>query len=81
MTKYKNRGEAIEKYIDILMKGSTPDKPLWNQESIRLKRGAVWNYIDGCMITAVLALYEDTKDKKYLDFADSYVGWFVMMEK
>lgn len=77
MTKYKNRGEAIDKYIDILMKGSTPDKPLWNQESIRLKRGAVWNYIDGCMITAVLALYEDTKDKKYLDFADSYVGWFV----
>lgn len=65
--------EAIDKYIDYLMENSTPDRPIWNIE--KLKAGAVsgWNYIDGCMIKAILEMYNITQDKKYLDFADGFI--------
>lgn len=36
-----------------------------------------WNYIDGRMMTAVLALHRMTGEQKYLDFADRFVGWYV----
>ncbi len=67
----------IDKYIDRLLDGSTPDKPLWNIESIREGKPAHWNYIDGCMITALLGAAEITGEKKYSDFAESFVDWYV----
>lgn len=67
----------IELYIEQLLAGSTPQKPLWNQEMIRQGKEPSWNYIDGCMMTAFLNLYEQTKDKKYLDFVDGFISYFV----
>jgi unsaturated rhamnogalacturonyl hydrolase len=50
---------------------------MWNIEQIRSGKPNKWNYIDGCMINAVLSLYEFTGEKRYLDFADGFIGWFV----
>lgn len=77
MIEFEDVENLIEKYIDRLLNESTPEHPVWNQEIIRKGTSSDWNYIDGCMITAVLSLYESEKDKKYLDFADSYLGWYI----
>ncbi|MGN1164667.1 MAG: glycoside hydrolase family 105 protein [Candidatus Ornithospirochaeta sp.] len=71
--------EVIEKYIDKLMT-SRPDMPLWNIESIKLGKKPGWNYIDGCMTTSLLDMYETTGDKKYLDFVISFVDYYVSQD-
>ena len=70
---YKN----IDKYIERLITESTPDLPIWNIESIRQGKKPHWNYIDGCMITSLLALCEITGEKKYFDFAESFIDYYV----
>ena len=65
--------DRIEKYIDYLMENSTPDYPAWNIEKKQLGIKSKWNYIDGCMILAVLEMYSITKNDKYLQFADDFV--------
>ena len=66
----------IDLYIDSLL-SSTAEKPLWNQEMIRLGKNASWNYIDGCMMTAFLSLFEKTGNKKYLEFVKNYIDYFI----
>ena len=68
--------EVIEKYIDKLMT-SRPDMPLWNIESIKMGKKPGWNYIDGCMTTSLLDMYQTTGDRKYLDFVISFVDYYV----
>ena len=71
--------DIIEKYVQALMDDSTPETPIWNIEKIREGKGSVgWNYIDGCMIKAVMELYSITGDKKYLDFADEFIDFRVL---
>ena len=65
--------DKIEKYIQMLMEKSTPDFPMWNIENIRKGKKANWNYIDGCMIKAIIEMYHITGDEKYLSFADGFV--------
>ena len=67
----------IESYIERLLSGSKPDTPLWNIESIRAGKPPHWNYIDGCMITALLSAHELTGEKKYFDFAESFIDYYV----
>jgi unsaturated rhamnogalacturonyl hydrolase len=67
----------IRSYFEYLLDNSSAEEPMWNLEKIREGRPSKWNYIDGCMITAVLSMYEMTKNEKYLQFADDFVGWFV----
>ena len=67
----------IDKYIERLITESTPDLPIWNIESIRQGKKPHWNYIDGCMITSLLALCEITGEKKYFDFAESFIDYYV----
>lgn len=67
----------IDHYIDYLLENSSAEAPMWNLEKIREGKPNKWNYIDGCMIIAILSLYEKTKEQKYLDFADQFIGWFV----
>lgn len=67
------RNETIEKYIDYLLENSTPDRPIWNIEKILQGLKSKWNYIDGCMIKAILEMYAITKDEKYFNFADAFI--------
>ena len=69
--------DVIEKYIDELLEKSTPDRPAWNIEAILQGKKSTWNYIDGCMIKAVLEMYSITVDKKYLYFADHFIDYRV----
>ena len=69
--------QNIDKYIERLITESTPDLPIWNIESIRQGKKPHWNYIDGCMITSLLALCEITGEKKYFDFAESFIDYYV----
>lgn len=69
--------DRMRQYIDELINKSTPDQPIWNIEKIRQGKGASWNYIDGCMITAILGMYENTGDEKYLKFADEFTSFYI----
>ena len=48
--------KKIDAYIDRLIEDSSPDAPVWNIESIRQGKKPHWNYIDGCMITALIEI-------------------------
>ncbi len=67
----------LREYMDYLLENSDAEHPRWNIEVIRQGIENKWNYIDGCMISAVLSLYEQTGEQKYLDFADRFLGFFV----
>lgn len=69
---------TIERYINTLLEKSTPTRPIWNREAIRAGKPPRWNYVDGCMIKAVLDLYAITEDKRYADFADAFIDYFVL---
>lgn len=68
---------TIKKYIDKLMSNSTPDKPIWNIEVQKGNKKPAWNYIDGCMMASLLDLYHQTNEKKYLNFVDKFVDFYV----
>ena len=59
--------DIIVKYIDELLEKSTPEAPMWNIEKIKQGLKSKWNYIDGCMIKAVLQMYAISKTKNILN--------------
>ncbi|MCR5684223.1 MAG: glycoside hydrolase family 88 protein [Lachnospiraceae bacterium] len=67
----------IVEYIDGLMAKSTPDRPAWNIEKLGKHPIAKWNYVDGCMIKAVLEMYAITGEDRYLKFADDFTDYRV----
>ena len=69
--------EILNHYIDQLLEKSSPQAPVWNIEKIKEGKKPSWNYIDGCMIKAILELYRIKKDPRYLDFADRFIDYFV----
>lgn len=69
--------KILDDYIDQLLKKSSPQQPIWNIEKIKEGAKPSWNYIDGCMIKAILELYYITKKEAYLTFADSFIDYFV----
>lgn len=69
--------KIIDKFIDRLITESTPSEPIWNIENIKWKKEPRWNYIDGCMMTSLLSLYEFTKATKYLDFVIEFVDFYI----
>lgn len=69
--------KILDRYIDQLIEQSTPESPVWNIEKIREGSNSTWNYIDGCMIKAIIELFLITRNHRYLDFADAFTGRFV----
>lgn len=67
----------IERYVERILAESTPDKPLWNIEKIHQGKVNGWNYIDGCMMIALLNLHKITGDRKYYDFAENFLDYYV----
>ncbi len=72
--------QLIDSFIKRLINESTPDKPIWNIENIKWKKEPRWNYIDGCMMTSLLSLYEYNNDKRYLDFVIDFVDYYIDKE-
>lgn len=73
----KETRTQIEEYIEYLLSESTPEAPMWNKELVYDKKPNKWNYIDGCMITAILRLYSITGEERYFDFAKNFIDHFV----
>ena len=69
--------EALDKYVLRLIRESSPERTVWNVEKLRQGVPTNWNYIDGCMMTALLSLYHITGDKAYFDFVEGFIGAFV----
>lgn len=67
----------IDKYIDRLIEDTRPEAPIWNIENIRQGKKPAWNYIDGCMMTSLYTIYRQTGNRKYLDFIDRFVDYYV----
>lgn len=67
----------IDRFIDKLITQSTPERPLWNIESINAGKAPHWNYIDGCMMTSLVSLYHETKDPKYITFVQSFIDYYI----
>ncbi len=67
----------IDAYIARLIRESTPDRTVWNIEKVRQGKKGSWNYIDGCMLTALSAMQEITGDDVYFDFIHHFVDFYV----
>ena len=67
----------INEYIEYLLDNSSAEKPMWNKELVLSGKQNKWNYIDGCMITALLSLYEMTGNERYFTFAKDFIDYFV----
>ncbi|MGN0814478.1 MAG: glycoside hydrolase family 105 protein [Candidatus Coproplasma sp.] len=67
----------IDKYIDRLIEDTKPEAPIWNIENIRQGKKPAWNYIDGCMMTSLYSIYKLTGNKKYIEFIDRFVDYYV----
>lgn len=64
-------------YIDNMILASDPCCPMWNRENFLFSKPMKWNYIDGCLIRAVLMLHELNGDKRLLDYAVRFVDAYV----
>ncbi len=71
------RNATIDRYIERLLTESTPEKPIWNLEKIRENKPPHWNYVDGCMMTALWSLYQQTGDERYSRFVDEFNDFYV----
>ena len=69
--------ENIDAYVLRLIRESSPQRTIWNVERIRQGKPASWNYIDGCMMTALLAMSDITGEGQYFDFAERFIDDFV----
>jgi len=67
----------IEAYVERLLAESTPDKPLWNIEKIKEGKINGWNYIDGCMMIALLNMHKITGQSRYYEFAENFLDYYV----
>lgn len=69
--------EQIERYLNRILRESTPASPFWNIESVKQGKQPHWNYIDGCMLTALLRLHKQTGEQRYFEFAERFVDFYV----
>ncbi len=69
--------EQIDAYAARLIEESTPERTVWNVEKLRNGKPTDWNYIDGCMLTALLDMAELTGERRYFDFVEGFVDDFV----
>lgn len=72
--------KIIDKYIDRLIDDTVPEAPVWNIENIKHGKAPGWNYIDGCMMTSLYTIYQLTGKKKYLEFIDKFVDYYVFKD-
>ena len=69
--------KKIDEFVLQLVERSTPERTAWNMEKIREGKPASWNYIDGCMLTALMEMEDITGDERYSRFVRECVDHFV----
>lgn len=69
------RFEKIELLIGQMLEEDGPTNgSLWNMESTTAFK---WSYINGCMVSAMMQLYDIKGDEGYKTFADNYMSPFI----
>ena len=68
----------LDRYIDRLVAESSPEYTAWNVEQHRANKPVKWNYVDGCMMTALLNMAQITGEKRYFDFVESFIDSFIL---
>jgi unsaturated rhamnogalacturonyl hydrolase len=66
--------QAIFDYVDGLMARSTPEHPVWNYNVLAGNNPRVWNYVDGCMMKALMDIYAVCEDEKHINYVNDFVG-------
>ena len=69
--------EKIDRYIRKLIEESSSKATAWNMERVREGKPAVWNYIDGCMLNALLEMAQITGDERFSAFVEGFIDSFV----
>ncbi len=69
--------DNILNFLDRLIEDSTYAHPAWNIEHKLQNADPKWNYIDGCMLKAIMEVYYVTNNKKYLEFVTNYIDFYV----
>lgn len=69
--------KKIDSFVLGLIEQSSPEKTAWNIERVRQGKPASWNYIDGCMLTALLEMADILQDKRYSSFVETFVDSFI----
>lgn len=68
---------AVDAYIEKLILPSEPLAPLWNRETVIFGKQPKWNYIDGCMVRAMIMYGEFTGDSRLTGYAESFTDAYV----
>ncbi|CCV64365.1 Putative di-trans,poly-cis-decaprenylcistransferase [Alteracholeplasma palmae J233] len=55
---------------------SNPKEPIWNEGKLNPN----WNYIDGCMLTALLFIYDVTKEKEIINYVIAFTDQYVLKD-
>ena len=69
--------KRIDDFVLQLVESSTPERTVWNIEKIREGKAASWNYIDGCMLNALMEMEGITGEERYFEFVRRCVDHFV----
>lgn len=69
--------KKIDEFVLHLVETSTPERTAWNVEKLREGKEASWNYIDGCMLTALTEMSQITGDERYFRFAGECIDYFL----
>lgn len=77
MTDILKLDNITDAYIEKLILPSPPDAPLWNRESFIFSKKPKWNYIDSCMIKALLMLYRLNGDSRLLEYSIGFTDFYV----
>lgn len=72
-----NQTALLGRLLAGLIDASTPTAPAWNIETQREGKPPAWNYIDGCMIKAILDIYRATAHQPYFEFAEQFVSHYI----
>lgn len=69
--------QKIDEFVLQLVENSTPERTAWNLEKLREGKSASWNYIDGCMLTALMEMEAITGEERYFRFVKACIDHFV----
>lgn len=69
--------KIAESYIKKIILPSEPLFPIWNRENFVFRKTAKWNYIDNCIIKAVIMLYELTGKNELIDYAVRFTDEYI----
>lgn len=72
--------KIVQLYTEKLILASQPSAPLWNCENRLFSKPSRWNYMDGCMIRALLMLYNISGKPELLDYACRFTDYYITPE-